>query len=358
MYYGKIWFIASCVALSACVAQGQTNSSKATGLNAKVLNNSLMPSADVNLTEDTVTLPLFTGKLTDGRKVYYILTDVSNRAIASEKGLVYAPALSAAATLGSTRHAQVEADGTFTFDKGTVDFAPKHNLVPGDAPNFFPPQVFEPGSVGDMDYSPLVEVNGVVYNAPILAFATDAANLAFCDGNVNYDLVQDKVVKICPTTGKVTLKITHGFASGKEVIYISTDSNNALPATMEQATYAPAMQDLVGAGADDVLYAFANGATGVNNPERQGFNSALAGEGSPFNILEGLSPSSRGYTPMWDVRVAVWTNDAITANQRKRLTDGDSVDAAATAGQLTNPMGAPVSTLGLLVNCPVIGFVN
>jgi hypothetical protein len=33
------------------------------------------------------------------------------------------------------------------FDSGTVDFRPQRSATPGDAPNFFPPKQFQPGSV-------------------------------------------------------------------------------------------------------------------------------------------------------------------------------------------------------------------
>ena len=34
-----------------------------------------------------------------------------------------------------------------------------------------------------------------------------------------------------------------------------------------------------------ILFAIANGQVGAGNPERQGFNSALEGDGSPLNVL-------------------------------------------------------------------------
>ena len=77
--------------------------------------------------------------------------------------------------------------------------------------------------------------------------------------------------------------------------------------------------------------------TGKANPDRQGFNSALAGERSPLNILTGVNISSTDYTPLWDVNVAVWSNPSIKAGQRHVVRDG---------------------SLGLLVNCPVIGFLK
>jgi len=322
--------------------------------------NQLLKSAKVDLMHDYATLPLHLGHMKDGRKVWFVLTDSNDDASADRFGLVHAAQLGVALNAKSNRTATIDAKGNFTFDRGTVDFSPKRSLVPGDAPNFFPPKSFQPGSVGDMDYSPLVRIAGtnVIYNAPIVAFDVDASAISFCQGNVNHDLVLDRVVKICPASMEVSVQLGHGFAAGEKVIYLSFDSNNPLPATMEAGTYTPATADLIATGASETLFALANGPTGINNPERQGFNSALSGEGPSLNILNGLTNHSRGYTPLWDVNVAVWTNQAIENGQRRLITSGDQVDNLDRAMALTNPMGGRVGSLGLLVNCPVIGFLK
>ena len=75
------------------------------------------------------------------------------------------------------------------FDKGTVDFSPVRSITPGPPGHEFPPVAFQPGSVGDKDYSPLVQVTnagGVVYNAPIVAFNVGADQISFPNGNVDY----------------------------------------------------------------------------------------------------------------------------------------------------------------------------
>jgi hypothetical protein len=337
---------------AAAILSGQAHAA------APVVVNQLLKSAKVDLTRQVATLPLRLGHLKDGRNVWFVLTDTNDSAMAAKLGLVHAAQFGAALNAKGTREATIDANGDFTFASGAVDFSPVRALVPGDAPNFFPPKSFTPGSVGDADYGPLVHITGtnVVYNAPVVAFDVPAEKIAFCDGKVDYSLVHDRVMSICPAKKEVSIQIIHGFAGGDDVIYLSFDANNALPATMEAGTYTPATQDLIKTGATQTLYALANGPTGVNNPERQGFNSALSGEGAPLNILEGLTINSRGYTPLWDINVAVWTSDAIAKGQRKRLTSGDAVDAA--AALLTNPMGAKVGSLGLLVNCPVVGFVK
>lgn len=166
----------------------------------------------------------------------------------------------------------------------------------------------QPGSVGDSGYSPLariVNISGTpIYNAPIVAFGVSASRLnAFCGGNPDYHLVHDKVVKICPRDGTVTLALTEGFSFAKPVLYLSTKANHLLPAAMEGATYAPGLRDIP-VGHDDSafspverLFATINGPTGAANPQRQGFNSALTGEGLPLNVLGGIPTVATDYSP-------------------------------------------------------------
>ena len=77
------------------------------------------------------------------------------------------------------------------------------------------------------------------------------------------------------------------------MLYLSLDANSPLPAAVEQVTLAPALSD-VAVGRDDGafsaverLFAFTNGPTGTDNPQRQGFNSALSDGGSPLNVAVG-----------------------------------------------------------------------
>ena len=83
-----------------------------------------------------------------------------------------------------------------------------HSVTPGDAPHFFPPKAAQPGSVGDADYSPLVQfanAKNALFNMPMVAFNVSEDDLnKMCDGNVDYSKVEDKAVKICPRDGTVT----------------------------------------------------------------------------------------------------------------------------------------------------------
>ena len=81
----------------------------------------------------------------DGRKVWYILTDTDDKGNADALGLNYAAKLTYAAVGKAVRTATLEKNATLIFDSGTVDFKPEHKLVPGDAPNAFPPKNATPG---------------------------------------------------------------------------------------------------------------------------------------------------------------------------------------------------------------------
>ena len=122
----------------------------------------------------------------------------------------------------------------------------------------------------------------------------EADQINLCDGNVDQSLVHDEVVSICPDAATVTVKLTSGFSFARPALYLSTDANHPMAATMEGSTLAPGLGDLNVGGDDSAfsaverIFAFANGPTGNDNPQRQGFNSALMGEGSPLNVLGGI----------------------------------------------------------------------
>ncbi len=160
---------------------------------------------DLTTVPATLTLPLYLGHMKDGTNVWYILTDTDDKPNAEALGLNFSSKLSYGNVARGARNATLEKDASLTFDSGTVDFTPERQIVPGDAPNFFPPKTANPGSIADANYSPLVRIvnsGNHIYNAPIIAFGVDAKQLAFCDGNPDYKLVHDRVAKICPGNGE------------------------------------------------------------------------------------------------------------------------------------------------------------
>lgn len=331
----------------------------------------LMKSGIVDLEAGTVTLPLREGQLETGEKVWSILTDVTDENLANLHGINYSAKMAYGVTGKGARKGRFERDGTFTFASGKVDFAPVHSVTPGDAPNFFPPKAAQPGAVGDADYSPLVALDNAknaVFNMPMVAYNVSADQLnAMCEGNPDHALVHDKVVRICPRDGTVTIQLTLGYTFGKPIFYLSTEANDPVVATLEGAILSTALSDLPFALEDaapgesaERIYVFANGPTGKEHPFRQGVNSALQGEGGPLNVLGGIPTINLDYSPVWRLFPVAWTLDAIEKGYRTRLTDAIHIENAGAKGivQSIAPEGGPPKAVGFLVNCPVVYRIN
>ncbi len=323
-----------------------------------------LKAGKVDLDKGTITLPLYEGALKSGETVWYIVTDTDDKGNADALGLNYSSKLTFSEVGRAVRKATLDSKFKLVFEAGKVDFAPRRSATPGDAPNFFPPKQFQPGSVGDREYSPLVKIlnaGGHIYNAPMLAFNVSAERLnQFCDGNPDYSIVHDKVVKICPREKTVTLQLTTGFSFAKPVFYLSTDTNNTLTATAEASTFAPGLEDIQGGGDDSLfspverIFAFVNGPTGKGNPQRQGLNSALSDGVSPLNVLGGIPTVATDYSPIWDLNPAVWTQKAIEMGYRSRLTEEFAILGFVEKGWLTGLNGRKFGSAGLVVNCPIV----
>jgi hypothetical protein len=323
----------------------------------------LLRSGTINMNESTITLPLYQGHIREsGERVWYILTDTTDKGNADALGLNWSPKLAYSAS--GARVATLASNATLEFHSGTVDFSPEHRVIPGGDPaNPFPPSEAQPGAIGDNDYSPLVVIEnsgGHIYNAPIVAFGVDASEINFCEGNPDYSLVHDKVVSICPSEGTVTIALTPGFSFARPVLYLSTEASVPLAAAAEQATLAPKLANIT-TGRDDSafsaverIFVFANGPTGPNNPQRQGLNSALMGEGSPLNVLGGIPTIATDYSPLWDINLGVWTQEAIDNGYRSRLTEEFAILGFVEDGWITGPGGAEYGSVGMIVNCPIV----
>ena len=324
----------------------------------------LLRAATLDLEAGTMTLPLYRGQMKDGTPVWYILTDTTDKANADALGLNHSGKLTYADVPGATRVATLGNDLSLTFEAGTVDFAPERVLLPGPAETPFPPSVAEPGSVGDEAYSPLVRIQNAgnhIYNAPVLAYGVEADAIGFCDGNPDYSLVHDKVLKICPDDMTVTLQLVPGFSFARPIMYVSFDASDPMAAVLEQATYAPALANIK-VGFDDGafsaverLFATINGPTGADNPQRQGLNSLLLGEGNgPLNLFGGVPTIALDYSPLWDMNLGEWTQTAIDNGYRSRIIDEFQYLGMAEQGWITGPEGKPFGSSGIIINCPVV----
>eukprot|EP00243_Klebsormidium_subtile_P002509 TRINITY_DN15009_c0_g1_i1.p1 TRINITY_DN15009_c0_g1~~TRINITY_DN15009_c0_g1_i1.p1 ORF type:complete len:438 (+),score=105.78 TRINITY_DN15009_c0_g1_i1:131-1444(+) len=365
----------------------------------------LLKSGTIDLEAGTMTMPLYRGSVaaasnstgtaskaassTSGANVWYVLTDTSDFQNAAALGLNPSAKLAYGNAPGAARQATLQNDGTLLFNGGIVDFSPVHNIVPGDAPNYFPPKNVTAGSKGDQNYSPLfvlTNAGGHVYNGPIIAGDVTAAQLSpFCGGipaNMMaqaYSMMHDKVVSICPdgNGGNVTLKLTPGFSFGKPVLYHSFEGSATLPAALELATEAPALTNLV-VGMDDGafsaverLFTTTNGYTNgdinvaklnrtngleLNHPLRQGLSSAVRGDSSgagPLNILGGIPTVATDYSPLWDLNVGQWTDYAVKNYYRTQIRDEFTYLGMVQQGFITGPGGNPFGSSGFIVNCPI-----
>ena len=322
----------------------------------------LFTAGTVDLGAGTVTLPLRMGRMGSGESVWYVLLDTSDRDTATRLGINWSGKLANAGVGRAVRDAEISPDGDLVFDSGTVDFLPERRVRPGpdDAP--FPPAEAVPGSIGDDDYSPLVRVTnggGHIFNAPVLAFDVAASALdRFCGGDPDHALVHDKVVRICPRDGTVTLQLTSGFSGGKRIEYISSEANVALVAALEGATFAPRLSDVPADQGDapwsaiEPIYVVINGATGPSEPARQGLTSALADGLPPLNVTGDVPTLGDGYSPLWASHPVVWGDAG--PDRRSLITSEAMVRALAAAGLVHGPGGGPVASDGILVNCPVI----
>lgn len=329
----------------------------------------MMKSAHIDLERGTATLPLRRGRLASGEPVWFIITDTTDENLSNLHGVNYSPKMAYSLTGGATRHAHIEQDGTMVFDKGRVDFRPALSVVPGPANAPFPPRSFQPGSVGDADYTPMVYIDSasksVILNAPVVSMASEAELNAMCGGQVDHSKVHDKVVAICPRDETVTLSLTLGFTFDKPIQYLSTEANNDLVASLEQATYAPALKALPFALEDaspgesaERIVVVVNGPTGINNPHRQGLVSALTDGRGPLNILGGIPTINLDYSPMWRLFPAVWTDEAIRTGVRYRMTSALQAAEMADRGYIKSLDGGDFRAVGFVVNCPVVYRIN
>jgi hypothetical protein len=323
-----------------------------------------LKAGKIDVEKGTITLPLYEGTMKSGQTVWYIVTDTDDKGNADALGLNYSPKLTFADVGHAVRKASLDNRFKLIFDAGTVDFSPKRSLTPGDAPNFFPPKQFQPSGIGDKEYTPLVKITNAgnhIYNAPVVAYNVSADTLnQFCNGNPNHSIVHQKVLKICPREKTVTMLLTTGFSFAKPVLYLSTDTNNPLTATLEGATYAPGLEDIQGGGDDSLfspverIFVFVNGHTGKDDPQRQGLDSAISDGASPLNVLGGIPTVATDYSPMWDINPAVWTQKAIELGYRSRMTEEFAILGMVEKGWITGLDGKKFGSVGLIVNCPIV----
>jgi hypothetical protein len=372
---GRKRFIAGVIA-AAAITSAATAVTAASSVSAAPtgIPNYLVSAIAIDQVNHTATLPLFQGEAPHLGRVWFILTESSNLADAERLGINWSPKLANAlgtpavqsATLeDGGGHSQFGRDSDVGFSAG-VNFSGQRLVVPG--PDLFPVDpATHAGPVGQQGYSPLFTFgDGVVFNGAEVANRTG---------------VHPKVLSLDLNERQAVVHLTAGFYLGRNVLYLSTESSVTQIAALENATYAPALASAPQAGSDDpslsareAIIPVVNGPRGAGNPQRQGLQSAVAGEGDPLNIIreepECSDPtvpancSALEYSPLWDVHPVAWTQAAIDAGLRTRLTSHQQVEALFNQGLLVSaaPDG-PVNhdpeidglrAAGVVVNCPPI----
>ncbi|MEO6538357.1 MAG: hypothetical protein ABIT07_06810 [Ferruginibacter sp.] len=343
------------------------------------LPNSLESATQIDTVNATAVLPLYRGQDANGGDVFYIITESNNVDKSIELGVNWTPKLVHAMGTKATQLATVVSGGAknphdFPILKfsGNVDFSPTRILVPG--PLGFPLNpASQPGSVGDATYSPLVTFDGkIVYNASHLSNSTG---------------VHDRVISMDKQNMTVKMRLARGFYEGFAILYSTTETSDEDVAALEDNTFAPNMNaapnpadDKSFRSAREALIPVINGPMGVNNPNRQGLRSAVAGEGDPLNIFQeqagcedaddpGSFCDAAGYSPLWDVHPVLWTDAAIAAGMRTRVTTDKReviapiniielyADGFVVAGAPLGPRNSSLGGLnaaGIIVNCPII----
>ncbi|HEV2728446.1 MAG TPA: hypothetical protein VGV15_00310 [Terriglobales bacterium] len=324
----------------------------------------LLKSGTVDVAHGTITLPLYKGRLAGTSKnIWYILTDVSDSNVAAELGLNFSTKLEFSSL--AARTGNLDAEGNIVFNAGTVNFASQREIIPGPPGHEFPPKFARPGAIGDANYGPLVRIvnaGDVIYNASMVAFAVDAAEINFPNGNVDYSKVHDEVVAIDPVNMTVTINLINGFSFGRPVWYMSMDTSSSLGAAIEHNTFAPLARKLV-LGHDDSfaspverIFIATNGAeeAGCNNPQRQGLSADLADSFRPNNVLGGIPTIALDYSPNWDAQLFEWTQSAVDQGFRGQVREEFQILNFVRDGLLTGPGGAAFGSAGFSINCPIV----
>ncbi len=362
---------------------------------------SLESARNVDPVKQTAVLQLHKGKH-NGQTVWFIMTDASDLGIARDLNIMYSPKLRNMA-IGCPKCVQtvslepVAKDSKFA--PAIVDFAGAPDFSPeriwNSGATGFPPAKFQPGAVGDSNYSPFIRITGsdVIYNAPIVAVGDGPFDF------VHHTNTQDHVVALDSTPDydadgpEVTMVLSHGFDSGQPILYLSTEASDAMAATLERATYVPLLANAPYVGGDDFagsarerIFAVANGPRkaqaraydqNASDGQAQGFIYAsldgnLAQDITPANTadirtsnnIQGDFPLRAqprhefSYSPLWDAQVGEWTPQAIAQGKVRQLNDENQMLAVVKAGLMTGPMGMKFGSAGFVINCAPVAYLE
>ncbi len=286
----------------------------------------------------SVTMVLHPGWF-DGGEAWFIRTDASDQAFATEEGLVYVPLLKNA----------LDADGSYAtfyrFAAGAEGQRPVLSTVPSEENFTSAFQVVDVAFSGDAE--PLdsaaaieeaaaagtvtLEPTGVIVNYPLVVWP--GGGLA-ADPDLAMPLGAGPLVEDPDlTNGLVTFKLHQCYPGSR---YIATDTSAVPMAPMMGVVGSPPTQMLIEANATAPIYVFGNGLPG---PGVMGFQPAV------FNSKAG----DVIWSPFWDHFVVMWKDP----DQATVLTSEAEIMAAVEAGTVELFTGTPdTHPDGFVVNCP------
>ncbi|MGI8804687.1 MAG: DUF7482 domain-containing protein [Thermoleophilaceae bacterium] len=386
------------IVVASAQEDGSGSQSAPTGVTLEKGKQTITSAERVDLTRDFATLPLHEGTAA-GETVWFVITDVSDAALATELGVNHSPKLSnisrgcPACAQTVTSEDPVLGKAPVEFE-GAPDFSPERTFVPG--PTGFPPQSFSVGAIGRANYSPFVRVEGtgVVYNAPIVATGDGPFDVT------THSNTHDRTLAIDTEEMTTDHLFIRGFANGEPILYLSFESSDAFTAVGERSTFVPALTDSPfqnGGGETDSarasIFTFVNAKTGLEEDSPQG---AAAGEGrnqglthaivSGFpgvdaavenpevleafqrgadisNIFDVFPTNARAsdrreYSPLWDLQIGVYSDAAVARGMNGLKTDANTVRRLADRRLVTSPGGQPLGSGNVLINCPALGFLE
>ena len=330
----------------------------------------------------TARFPMFQGWETlpsgDVRESYYVITEASDRDLATELGVIFAPRMANAIGSGGESNSQWTDDGRLIFE-GYVDFSPARSLVAGGEAGQlfgFPPAQVNPGALASDDWSSYIVLpnTNIVINAQIVANSSGIHDrIPHPDGNSQAQEDDLNNPNLAIDQASVVMQLLDGWHDDRPYYFhIVTDASDPAPAAIELGVFAPKLANLPNFGLfpGGSMLPFsptANGRTFDNGDGNgvQGLNSATLSDRQvqdPTNTFP-IDPSDERYAPMWDAHITEFT---VPEEDRPILTSFELINDLLADGTLIpfrgnanpNPLANSLSDLltatGAIINCPVI----
>jgi hypothetical protein len=332
----------------------------------------------------TARFPMYQGWETtpngEVRESYYVITEASDRELARELGVIFAPRMANAIGSGGESSSTWTEDGRLVFES-YVDFSLKRNLVAsGDSADGilrgFPPQEVSSGAVAGAEWSSYVVLPGtdIVINAQIVANSSGIHDrIPHPDGNspAQEDDLNNPNLSIARAS--VVMQLLDGWHDDKPYYFhIVTDTSDPAPAAIELGVFAPKLANLptFGEFPGGSMLPFsptANGRTFDNGDGYgvQGLNAASLSDRQvqdPTNTFP-IDPSDERYSPMWDAHITEFT---VPEADRPILRSFDQINDLLAQGilipfrgngnpsPLANSLSDRLTATGAIINCPVI----